>query len=218
MSEKTNKKIERRGVMLVLTSPSGAGKSTIARQLLTADDNITLSVSVTTRAKRPSEIEGVHYYFISPEKFHLMRERDELLEWAEVHGNFYATPRAEVEQQIANGKDVLFDVDFQGTLQLYESSPEDIASIFILPPSIKELAARLKRRAEDSAETIAKRLKNGALELAHWNRFDYVLINDDLEVCYNSVVHILAAEREKRSRNSGLKTFVESLQNEIEAL
>lgn len=218
MSEKPTKKIDRRGVMLVLTSPSGAGKSTIARQLLAADNNITLSVSVTTRARRPSEIQGTHYHFISEEDFHLMRERNELLEWAEVHGNFYATPRAKVEEQIANGKDVLFDVDFQGTLQLYDSSPDDIASIFILPPSIKELAARLNRRAEDSADAIAKRLKNGALELAHWDRFDYVLINDDLDICYNSVVHILAAEREKRSRNSGLKIFVDSLQKEIEAL
>lgn len=209
---------KRRGVMLVLTSPSGAGKSTIARELLRSDDNIKLSVSVTTRKQRPSEIDGVHYHFITPEEFHLKRERDELLEWAEVHGNFYATPRAQVEAQIANGQDVLFDIDFQGTLQLYQTSAADIASIFILPPSIKELASRLKRRAEDSKETIAKRLKNGALELAHWNEFDYVLINKDLDSCYNKVVHILAAEREKRSRNSGLSAFVESLQNEIKAL
>ncbi len=204
--------IARRGVMLVLSSPSGAGKSTIARTLLQQESKrMELSVSVTTREKRPSEIDGVHYHFITRKAFEALRDRDELLEWAEVHGNYYGTPREPVEAALEAGRDVLFDIDWQGTLQLYDTAREDIVSIFILPPSMDELESRLVRRAEDSAETIAKRLANARTEIAHWNEYDFVLVNDELEKAYSEVNAILTAARLERGRASGMAGFVATL-------
>lgn len=201
----------RRGLMLVLSSPSGAGKSTISRLVLETDENIGLSISATTRSKRPSEADGVHYHFVSQKRFETMREHDELLEWAEVHGNFYGTPREPVDVALAKGQDILFDIDWQGTLQLYQTCRDDVVSVFILPPSGRELKARLERRAEDDAETIARRLVNAKTELAHWNEYDYVIVNDDLDRALAGVRSILAAERLKRSRAPEMGAFVEGL-------
>ncbi len=207
--------IDRRGVMLVLSSPSGAGKSSTARQILSKDSEIELSVSVTTRAQRPSEIEGTHYHFIDQRRFTAMRDRNELLEWAEVHGNFYGTPRDPVEEALTAGRDVLFDIDWQGTRQLHEQMPEDLVRIFVLPPTISELKSRLERRAEDSNEVIAKRLTNAALEMEQWAEYDYVIINEKLEQSFDRVQSILHAERMRRDRLIGMKMFVEGLLNEL---
>ena len=163
--------------MLVVSSPSGAGKTTLTRNLLEQEENVSLSVSVTTREKRLSEIDGVHYQFISRRRFEAMRDSDELLEWAEVHGNFYGTPREPVEKALAEGRDMLFDIDWQGTRQLYAKMRGDVVSVFVLPPSATELKSRLERRAEDSGETIKRRLRNAAQEIPHWNEYDYVLVN-----------------------------------------
>ena len=179
--------IRRRGLMLVLSSPSGAGKSTIARNLLESDASLELSVSVTTRARRGSEIDGVHYHFLSMREFERLRDSDALLESAEVHGNCYGTPREPAEAAMAQGRDMLFDIDWQGAKQLSEKMRADIVSIFILPPSMSELKTRLKRRAEDSAATIDTRLHNARTELEHWREYDYVVINDDLDRAFTSV-------------------------------
>jgi guanylate kinase len=204
----------RRGLGLVLASPSGAGKSTLSRLLIEQEREISLSVSVTTRERRPSEIDGVHYHFISKNRFQGLRDHDELLEWAEVHGNFYGTPREAVEQAFANGRDVLFDIDWQGTVQVKEKLPDDVVAIFILPPSMKELAARLHRRAEDAEAVIAKRLENAKVEIAEWRRFDYVIVNDDLSRAYDDIRAILRTERLKRFRQTGLDRFVDGLLTE----
>jgi guanylate kinase len=201
--------------VLILASPSGAGKSTISRLLIEQDRDITLSVSVTTRARRPSEVHGVHYHFISKERFDKMRDQGELLEYAEVHGNAYATPREPAEQALADGRDMLFDIDWQGTLQVYDKlrTPErdDVVSVFILPPSMAELKARLERRAEDKPEVIARRLNNARTEIAQWDKFDYVIVNDDLNRSFATVRAILQAERAKRSRAIAMAPFVEAL-------
>ena len=209
---------QRRGVMLVIASPSGAGKSSISRSLFQQDPNIRLSVSVTTRAKRSDEVEGVHYYFVDVPTFNRMKADGELLEWAQVHDNFYGTPRAKVEEQLGAGNDILFDIDYQGTLQLYERSRPDMVTVFILPPTIKELRARLERRAQDSAGTIEKRLRNAKLEMQHYNEYDYIIINDDLEASTQKVRSILAAARLARPRLIQLDNFVKDLQNQIDAL
>lgn len=202
----------RRGLMLVLSSPSGAGKSTIARNLLSGDPLLTLSVSVTTRARRGSEIDGKDYHFVSRDQFEIMRDNDQLLEWAEVHGNFYATPLKPVQEAMAAGRDMLFDIDWQGALQMFESAGPDIVSIFILPPSMEELRNRLIRRAEDSEEVINKRLENARVEIGHWHEYAYPLVNDDLNVCFENVKAILRAERLKRDRRLlGMTGFVENL-------
>ncbi|WP_026060064.1 guanylate kinase [Pseudaminobacter salicylatoxidans] len=206
--------IRRRGLMLVLSSPSGAGKSTIARSLLESDPGLELSVSVTTRARRGSEIEGVHYHFRSKREFEILRDNDELLEWAEVHGNFYATPREPAEKAMAEGRDMLFDIDWQGAQQLKEKMRGDIVSIFILPPSMKELKARLKRRAEDSDDVIAKRLENARLEIEQWRQYDYVVVNHDLNAAFAEVRAIVTAERLRRDRRPGLFDFVAGLLEE----
>ncbi len=208
---------KRRGVMLVIASPSGAGKSSISRALFGADPNIKLSVSVTTRARRTDEVEGKHYFFIDVPTFERMRAEGELLESAEVHGNFYGTPRARVEEELAAGNDILFDIDYQGTLQLYESSRPDMVTVFILPPSIDELRARLERRAQDSSGTIERRLRNARVEMAHYGEYDYVIVNEDLENSTQRVRSILAAARLRRERQLGLDIFVESLRAQIEA-
>lgn len=203
----------RRGLMLILSSPSGAGKSTLTRNLKT-ENNLDLSVSVTTRAKRPSEIDGVHYRFIDRPTFDQMKQHNELLEWAEVHGNGYGTPRKEVEASLAAGRDVLFDIDWQGTQQIVAKARADVVTIFILPPSMAELRSRLVRRAEDAPDVIAKRLGNARDEIARWNKYDYVIINDDLQAAYESVKAILTAERLKRERATGLSEFVNGLLSE----
>lgn len=205
----------RRGVMLIIASPSGAGKSTLARLLLETDKSIGMSVSVTTRPRRPSEVDGVHYRFISERDFHLMVERSELLEHAQVHGNYYGTPRAPVEAALEEGRDVLFDIDVQGTIQLYETMRPDVASVFILPPSIAELEKRLARRAEDDPATIRRRLTTARDEIARWTDYDYVLVNDDLDRTFRDLVAILQAERVRRSRRESLGPLVETLSEDL---
>ncbi|MCC5978593.1 MAG: guanylate kinase [Salinarimonas sp.] len=204
----------RRGVLLILSSPSGAGKSTLTRNLIEQDHGIRLSVSVTTRARRGSEIEGVHYRFIARDDFLEMRERGDLLEWAEVHGNFYGTPRKPVEQALTAGEDMMFDIDWQGTKQIVEKMPDDVASVFILPPSMAELRNRLERRAEDSPEVIARRLANAREEIAQWQTYDYVLVNDDLQRTFGELRAILDSERLRRERHPALAGFVENLLSE----
>jgi guanylate kinase len=206
--------IRRRGLMLVLSSPSGAGKSTIARNLLESDPSLELSVSVTTRPRRGSEINGVHDHFVSQREFVRLRESDALLEWAQVHGNFYGTPREAAEAAMAAGRDMLFDIDWQGAVQLNEKMRADIISIFILPPSMRELKSRLKRRAEDSDATIETRLKNARIEIEHWREYDYVVVNDDLDRAFAAVRAIATAERLRRDRRPGLFDFVSGLLEE----
>ncbi|MCO5730765.1 guanylate kinase [Rhizobium sp. SSA_523] len=207
-------KIARRGLMLVLSSPSGAGKSTIARNLLDEDRSLEISVSVTTRAKRPSEIAGKHYHFISVAQFERMRDAGDLLEWAEVHGNFYGTPREPVEMAMAEGRDMLFDIDWQGARQLQEKMKADVVSIFVLPPSMTELQSRLHRRAEDTEAVIRTRLMNSRSEIEHWREYDYVIVNDDLDEAFGHVNCIVNAERIRRDRRHGLFDFVRNLLEE----
>ncbi len=204
-------RIKRRGLMLVISSPSGAGKSTIARNLLESDPGLSLSVSVTTRQRRGSEIEGVHYHFLSQKDFERRRDSDALLEWAEVHGNCYGTPREAAEVAMAEGRDMLFDIDWQGAQQLQEKMSADVVSIFILPPSMSELRARLQRRAEDSADAIERRLANARAEIEHWREYDYVVVNDDLDRAFSAVRSIVGAERLRRDRRPGLFDFVTGL-------
>lgn len=203
--------ISRRGIMLVLSSPSGAGKTTLTRNLLEQEENVALSVSVTTRARRPSEIEGVHYFFLNKQQFEGMRDSSQLLEWAEVHGNYYGTPREPVEKALSAGRDVMFDIDWQGTQQLYEKMPNDVVSVFVLPPSANELKMRLERRAEDSETIIAERLRNAAEEFRHWNEYDYILVNRDLDKSFTRLRSILTAERLKRVKMPNLEKFVDKL-------
>jgi len=208
----------RRGVMMVLASPSGAGKSSISRAIFADDPEISLSVSVTTRARRTDEKEGVHYHFVDVSTFEKMKREGELLESAEVHGNFYGTPRARVEEKLSKGRDILFDIDWQGTLQLLARAREDMVTIFILPPSIRELRKRLERRAQDSTDTIEMRLKNARVEMEHWKEYDYVLVNEDLDQSCARVRSILAAARQKRDRFTQMESFVRDLQSQIDSL
>ena len=205
--------LKRRGLMLILSSPSGAGKTTLTRMLLQKQDcDLTLSVSVTTRSRRSSEADGIHYHFITAERFESMRDRNELLEWAEVHGNCYGTPRAPVEAVLASGRDVLFDIDYQGTQQVRSKAPDDVVTVFILPPSMRELRARLERRAEDGREVIERRLLASRNEISRWTLYDYVLVNDDLQQTFGDVLSIMAAERLKRKRlEPGIAGFVSGL-------
>ena len=206
--------MQRRGLLLILSSPSGAGKSTLTQTLVREDPSIKLSVSVTTRPKRQSEIDGVHYRFITPADFDEMCTRAELLESAEVHGNHYGTPRKAVEQALAAGQDMMFDIDWQGTQQICKTMRGDVVSVFILPPNMAELKARLERRAEDSGDVIARRLANAREEIAQWGSYDYVLVNDDLERTFGDLKAILAAERLRRPRQLGMERFVEGLLQE----
>lgn len=210
-----NEHVARRGLMFVLSSPSGAGKSTLARKLLEADDNMSLSVSATTRAARPSEVDGREYKFLSREQFEQMADRNEFLEHAMVFGNHYGTPRAPVEAMLIQGRDVLFDVDWQGARALHAAAEEDVVRIFILPPSMAELERRLKARNEDSAETIAKRMGRSLDEIGHWEEYDYVLVNTLLEQTLGQIKQILAAERLKRHRQMWLQLHVERLKQGI---
>ena len=206
---------KRRGLMFVLSSPSGAGKSTIAQLLLNEDDNLDLSVSVTTREKRSSEVDGVHYHFRTREQFEKMVEHDELLEWAEVHGNYYGTPRQFVEDKLQAGADVLFDIDVQGTYQINEKMPEDVATIFILPPSIAEMKSRLKRRAEDSDEVILRRMKTAVSELKAWPDYEYLVVNETLEEAFKEVKSILTAERMRQRRQSAHSALAKTLHEDL---
>ena len=219
----TNIEIARRGIMLIVSSPSGAGKTTLTRNLLAEEnkekkDSVTLSVSVTTRARRPSEIDGIHYKFLTRRQFELMRDGGELLEWAEVHGNFYGTPREPVETALVEGRDVLFDIDWQGTQQLYQTMRSDVVSVFVLPPTAEELKARLERRAEDTSDIIARRLKNAADEIPHWQEYDYVLVNRDLDKSFARLRGILTAERLKRVHPDDIQDFVDNLLSDLKAL
>jgi guanylate kinase len=206
----------RRGFMLILSSPSGAGKTTLTRMLLqTKELDLTLSISVTTRPPRSSERDGIHYTFITRKQFEAMRDGDELLEWAEVHGNWYGTPREPVEKVLSQGRDVLFDIDYQGTQQVKQKSAGDVVTIFVLPPSMKELRARLERRAEDPPDVIAKRFENARNEIRRWAQYDYVLVNRDLQSAFKDLYAILTAERRRRARlKEKIAAFVEQLLKE----
>jgi guanylate kinase len=210
-----NNKIARRGLMLVLSSPSGAGKTTLSRLLLRVDRKVELSISVTTRPKRRGEIDGRDYYFIDPARFDAMVARGELLEWAEVFGHRYGTPRAPVIKALQVGRDVLFDIDWQGTQQLREKARTDLVSVFILPPTAKELERRLKRRAQDSKPVIGSRMAKAAGEMSHWPEYDYVIVNRDKREAFAELRAILAAERLKRERQVGLSDFVRRLQAKL---
>jgi guanylate kinase len=201
--------IRRRGLMLVVSSPSGAGKTSITRRLLELEPEVTLSVSVTTRKQRPSEVDGVHYHFIDEARFAAMVARGELLEHALVYGNHYGTPRGAVETALAAGRDVLFDIDWQGAQQLRGSASDDMVGVFILPPSIPELARRLTTRAEDSDDTVRYRLAQVANDVTHWAEYEYVLVNRDLEQSVGALRAILGAERLRRRRHPALNEFVQ---------
>jgi guanylate kinase len=207
--------VARRGLMLVLSSPSGAGKTTLSRMLLKADGHIELSISVTTRPQRPGEVDGRDYHFIDMVRFEAMVKSGKLLEWAEVFGHRYGTPRAPVEKALRAGCDVLFDIDWQGTQQLRERARDDLVSVFILPPSVKELQRRLERRAQDSRVIIAGRMAKAAGEMSHWPEYDYVIVNRDKKEAFAEVRAILAAERLKRERQIGLSAFVRALQAKL---
>ncbi|MGQ0677738.1 MAG: guanylate kinase [Rhodospirillales bacterium] len=201
----------RRGLMLVLSSPSGAGKTTISRRLLKRDPNITMSVSVTTRPKRPGEVQGKDYHFIDPSKFEEMRSRGGLLESAKVFGHYYGTPLEPVSKALEAGRDVLFDIDWQGTQQLAERARDDLVSVFVLPPSTGELERRLRARAQDSDEVVAGRMARAADEMSHWREYDYIVVNRDIEASVQAVQAVLTAERFRRDRQIGLHEFVKGL-------
>jgi guanylate kinase len=207
--------IARRGLMFVLSSPSGAGKTTLSRLLLRADRTVKLSVSVTTRLKRRGEIEGRDYHFIDDASFDLMIKQGELLEWAEVFGHRYGTPSRPVAAALQTGRDVLFDIDWQGTQQLRETARHDLVSVFILPPSVRELERRLKTRAQDTSAVIASRMAKASGEMSHWPEYDYVIVNRSKTEAFAEVRAILAAERRKRERQIGLSDFVRSLQKKL---
>jgi len=202
-------------MMFVLSSPSGAGKTTLSRMLLKGDPKVELSVSVTTRPRRPHEINGRHYHFIDPARFRAMVRKGQLLEWAEVFGHWYGTPRKPVERALAAGRDVLFDIDWQGTQQLRERARHDLVSVFLLPPSVREMKRRLRQRAQDSDGVIRGRMAKAAGEISHWPEYDYVVINDKLERAFAALSAILDAERARRERQSGLSSFVRRLQRDL---
>ncbi|WP_072391289.1 guanylate kinase [Hyphomicrobium sp. CS1GBMeth3] len=212
MTTSGNPKIERRGLLLVLSSPSGAGKTSLSRSLLDADPEITLSVSATTRKPRPGEVDGRDYWFVDEAKFKAMIAAEELLEWATVFGNYYGTPRAPIERAIAEGRDVLFDIDWQGTQQLAERMAGDLVRVFVLPPSAEMLETRLRTRAQDPDQVVARRMAEASSEISHWAEYDYVIINQDLEASSAALHAILAAERLRRDRMTGLSAFVRGLQ------
>ena len=203
--------LKRRGLMFILSSPSGAGKTTLSRMLLEQDPEIKLSVSVTTRPPRPGEVDGVHYHFRSDAEFDAMVEEDDFYEWAHVFGYRYGTPKGIIRAALKEGQDFLFDIDWQGTQQLYQKDQQDVVRVFILPPSIDELHRRLRSRATDSEEVIAGRMERARAEISHWDGYDYVVINDDVQQCFGKVREILDAERMKRQRQTGLIPFVREL-------
>ena len=203
--------LHRRGLMFILSSPSGAGKTTISHMLLGGDREISLSVSATTRPIRPGEVDGQDYHFVSQAEFDRMVEADELYEWARVFDHCYGTPKAQIRSGLKEGRDFLFDIDWQGTQQLYQKDQQDVVRVFILPPSLDELQRRLVNRAQDSAEVIESRMDRARAEISHWDGYDYVVVNDDVDACFDKVSQILAAERRKRARQTGLIGFVREL-------
>lgn len=203
--------VKRRGLMFVLSSPSGAGKTTLSRRLLETEENLVISVSATTRPPREGEIDGRDYHFVSLEDFGLMINRDELLEHAKVFGNYYGTPSEPVETALSKGQDVLFDIDWQGTQQLEKNAQTDLVRVFLLPPSTSELERRLRRRAQDTEEEVVRRMAKASDEMSHWAEYDYVVVNDDLDNSFRSIQAILHAERLKRQRQTGLTDFVKQL-------
>lgn len=205
---------QHRGLMFILSSPSGAGKSTITRKLLASDSNLYMSVSVTTRPQRTGEMDGKDYFFVTRAKFDSMVADDAFLEWAEVFGNCYGTPRAQIAEALAQGDDFIFDIDWQGTQQMYQRGGDDVVRVFLLPPSIAELEKRLRSRGTDSDAVIANRMSRARSEISHWDGYDYVVVNDDIEECFTKVRDILEAERLRRSRQRGLVDFVRELMRE----
>jgi guanylate kinase len=206
--------VNRRGLMLVLSSPSGAGKTTIARAVLERDSHITMSVSATTRPPRPGEIDGRDYHFLDVAKFEAMVEAGQFLEHARVFDNFYGTPREPVEAALASGRDVLFDIDWQGTQQVAENARNDLVTIFVLPPSVTELERRLRTRAQDTAEVVKKRMAKAGDEMSHWREYDYIVVNNDVDRSVAAVEAVLAAERLRRDRQVGMHDFVTHLRGE----
>ena len=213
-AEMMAQRIGRRGLMLVLSSPSGAGKTSIARRLLAEDDNLALSVSATTRLPRPNEVDGRDYHFVDKDRFDAMVADNAFLEYAEVFGNFYGTPKADVMTVLERGGDVLFDIDWQGTQQVANAARDDLVSVFVLPPSRATLQDRLVSRAQDSDEVVASRMAKASDEISHYREYDYIVVNDDLELAVGVVRSILAAERLRRDRQSGLTSFVRGLQSQ----
>jgi len=211
----TDRNVQRRGLMLVLSSPSGAGKSTISRALLRDEHQLSMSVSVTTRTPRPGEVHGKDYYFVTVDEYHRMVATGELLEHAKVFDNYYGTPRAHVEKELAAGHDVLFDIDWQGTQQLKSSAPGDLVTVFILPPSIGELERRLRGRAQDSEEVMRKRMARAADEMSHWPEYEYIVVNREVDESIARVKAILTAERLRRERHPGLAAFVNDMRGGI---
>lgn len=207
--------IGRRGFMLVLSSPSGAGKTTIARRLIEEENGLYMSVSATTRPRRPGEVEGKDYYFVEDETFHLMANRGEFLEHANVFDHYYATPAAPVMNVLSEGRDILFDIDWQGTQQIADKSRDDLVSVFILPPSTQDLEKRLLNRAQDSAEVVAKRMSKAADEISHYREYDYILVNENVDKAISDIKAIMVAERLKRDRQVGLTDFVKELRDQI---
>ena len=208
-------KFKRRGILFIVSSPSGAGKSTISRKLLEADPALEMSVSATTRPPRPGEVDGKDYHFVDLDHFREMVANNEFLEWAHVFGNRYGTPRGPVEKALAEGRDVLFDIDWQGAQQLYQQAGGDVIRVFIFPPSMEELERRLRSRGTDTNEVIEGRMSRASAEISHWDGYDYVLVNDDADTCFRHVKSILDAERLKRSRQTGLIGFVRSLTKSV---
>ncbi len=211
---KTQSPLKRRGLMVVLSSPSGAGKSTISRALMARDSNLTMSVSATTRSPRPGEVDGEDYYFVDKERFDAMVTGGQMLEHARVFDNFYGTPKEPVEEALSQGRDVMFDVDWQGTQQLTDNAPKDLVRVFILPPSMAELERRLYARAQDSEEVVKKRMAEASAEMSHYPEYDYIVVNIDIEESVDKVEAILAAERLKTARQIGLHDFVGDIGHE----
>ena len=210
-SSSAQQALARRGLMFILSSPSGAGKTTISRMLLAADPAIKLSISVTTRKPRPGEQDGVHYYFVDDAEFDRMVEEDDFYEWAHVFGHRYGTPKGAIRNALKEGQDFLFDIDWQGTQQLYQKDQQDVVRVFILPPSIVELERRLRSRGTDAEDVVQARMERARAEISHWDAYDYVVINEDVDACFDKVRQILDAERMKRQRQTGLIPFVREL-------
>ena len=210
-SPKSTDKLHRRGLLFILSSPSGAGKTTLSRMLLEKDPDIKLSISATTRPPRPGEEDGVHYHFVSDEEFDRIVEEDDFYEWAHVFGHRYGTPKGHIRDGLKQGQEDLFDIDWQGTQQLKQKDDQDVVTVFVLPPSLPELRRRLEARAQDSSDVIGARMERARAEISHWAEYDFVVINDDVDECFDRVCEVLDAERMRRTRQTGLIPFVREL-------